>query len=80
MGLPIENLPDFPASMNREWALAYTGVAEATLQEYERLGIVKFRPVGPRGSMVARKVDLQRMLDFIFERGDALPPSEDMDF
>lgn len=80
MGLPIENLPDFPESMNREWALAYTGVADATLKEYERLGIVRFRPVGPRGALVARKADLQRMLDFIFERGDNLPPSEDMDF
>lgn len=79
MGVPLQNLPEFPASMNREWALAYTGVAEATLQQYERLGIVRFRPVGPRGSMVARKSDLQRMLDFIFDRGDNLPPSEDME-
>lgn len=79
MGLPIENLPDFPQAMNREWALAYTGVAEATLGQYERLGIVRFRPVGPRGALMARKVDLQRMLDFIFERDDLLPPSEDME-
>lgn len=79
MGLPLEKLPDFPESMNREWALAYTGVADATLKQYERLGIVRFRAVGPRGAMMARKADLQRMINLIYELGDDLPASEDMD-
>lgn len=79
MSIPIERLPDFPETMNRELALAYTGIGASLLGEYERLGVVNFKPVGPRGSMVVRKADLQRMLTFIFERGDNLPPSEDME-
>ncbi len=80
MSIPLGTLPDFPEAMNRELAIAYTGISDSIIREYERLGIVRFKPVGPRGAMVARKADLQRMLEFIFERGDNLPPSEDMEF
>lgn len=78
MGM-LEKLPDWPASMDRASALKYTGVGETVLETYERLGIVTFKPVGPRGCKVARKADLQRMLDYIFERGDGLPVDESMD-
>ncbi len=42
MGLALERLPDWPVAMNRELALAYTGVAEAQLREWDRRGTVRF--------------------------------------
>ncbi|MET1083735.1 MAG: hypothetical protein ABWY12_11920 [Burkholderiales bacterium] len=36
--------------MNRELALAYTGVAEAQLREWERRGTVRFCMRGPQAS------------------------------
>jgi hypothetical protein len=78
MGI-FERLPDWPAAMDRSNALVFTGVAETVLRQYERLGVIRFKPVGPHGAKVARKEDLQRMLNCIFELGDDLPPSEDMD-
>lgn len=75
----LQKLPRWPAALGRQDALAFSNVSETTLKTYERLGIVRFKPVGPYGCKVARTADLERMLECIFELGDALPPSEDME-
>ncbi len=76
MGLALERLPDWPAGMNRELALAYTGVAEAQLREWEKAGRVNFRARGPRGAMLALRSDLDAALASLF----AADLTEDLDF
>lgn len=66
MGLAVEKLPDWPACMNREWALAYTSVSAEQMKEWERAGKVRFRPRGPRGQMVALRMDLDAALADLF--------------
>ena len=76
MGLALERLPDWPAGMNRELALAYTGVAEAQLRAWEKAGRVNFRPRGPKGAMLALRSDLDAALATLF----TADMSEDLDF
>ncbi len=76
MGMALEKLPDWPAGMNRDWALAYTGVGEAQLRAWEKAGIVNFRARGPRGAMLALRTDLDAALAALFT--SAL--DEDLDF
>ncbi|RZL77245.1 MAG: hypothetical protein EOP66_09135 [Sphingomonas sp.] len=66
MGLALEKLPDWPAGMNRDLALAYTGVGEAQLRAWEKAGAVNFRPRGPRGAMLALRSDLDVALAALF--------------
>lgn len=68
-------LPFPPAGMNRAMSLAYSGVGEAQLREWERSGIVRFRPRGPHGMMITERAQLDEALRQLF--GDV---SEDMDF
>jgi hypothetical protein len=66
MGLALSRLPDWPAGMNRDVALAYTGVAEAQMREWESRGIVRFRQRGPRGAAIAPRADLDAALEQLF--------------
>ncbi|MBV9843223.1 MAG: hypothetical protein JOY99_17095 [Sphingomonadaceae bacterium] len=79
MGMPAEKLPDWPAAMSRELALAYTGVGEAKMREWMRRGLVKFRACGPRGEMIAQRVDLDVALRDLFS-SPTTGLEEDMDF
>ncbi len=74
--LALRDLPDWPAAMNREVALAYTGVAEAQLRAWEKTGRVAFRSRGPRGGMLALRSDLDAALSHLFSPDMA----EDIDF
>lgn len=76
MGLALERLPDWPAAMNREVALAYTGVAEAQMRAWEKSAKVNFRARGPRGAMLALRSDLDAALAAMF----AASVEEDLDF
>ena len=76
MGLALAQLPDWPAAMNRETALAYTGVAEAQLRAWEKAGRVRFTPRGPKGAMLTQRSQLDDALRDLFA-GDV---SEDLDF
>ena len=62
MGLALHQFPDWPAAMDRETALAYTGVAEAQLRAWQKEGRVRFSPRGPNGAMIALKDDLDTAL------------------
>jgi hypothetical protein len=66
MGLALEKLPDWPAGMNRDLALAYTGVSTDQMREWERVAKVRFRPRGPRGAMLALRSDLDAALADLF--------------
>jgi hypothetical protein len=76
VSLALAQLPDWPAAMNREAALAYTGVAEVQLLEWKRRGKVTFRARGPNGALLALRSDLDAALKDLFENAAA----EDMDF
>lgn len=74
--LAIASMPDWPAAMSRDIALAYTGVAEAQLRAWERGGKVNFRARGPRGAMLALRSDLDAALTDMFSSS----VEEDLDF
>ncbi|MES2289330.1 MAG: hypothetical protein V4530_06285 [Pseudomonadota bacterium] len=80
MAQPARQLPFIPATLSRVDALAYTGVAPATLRAYEARGIVRFLPVGPHRRDMAPREQLDAMVRKIWELQGALPPSEDFDF
>jgi len=64
--LSIANLPDWPVAMTRDVALAYTGVAEAQLREWERRGTVRFCMRGPRGAAIAARSSLDAAVHSLF--------------
>jgi hypothetical protein len=66
MGMAMEKLPHWPAAMNRDLALAYTGVADAQMREWESRGQVRFRLRGPHGAAIAPRADLDAALDTLF--------------
>lgn len=74
--LALRDLPDWPAAMPRDMALAYTQVAEAQLRAWERAGRVHFRARGPRGGALALRSELDTALAEMFSENAA----EDMDF
>lgn len=78
MGLAITQLPHWPAAMNRDLALAYTGVADAQLREWESRGTVRFRQRGPRGAAIAPRTDLDAALELLF--GTAAGADEPIEF
>ncbi len=71
-------LPFWPAAMTRPMALAYTNVAEKQLVEWERAGLVRFRPRGPRGAMIAPRADLDAALAALFDA--AITADDDIEF
>jgi hypothetical protein len=62
----VPTLPNWPAGMSRELALAYTGVASAQLRQWEREGVVRFVARGPRGAKIALRSDLDSALTTLF--------------
>ena len=79
MGLPLERFPDWPAAMDYEMALAYTGFGEAELRRQIKAGEIKFLTVGPNGKNVTTRAQLDGALRKVWaERSPT--PSEDMDF
>lgn len=71
-------LPNWPAAMSRDLALAYTGVSLIQLRQWEREGIVRFLARGPRGAKIALRSELDSALFALFSR---TPTSEeDLDF
>jgi hypothetical protein len=74
--LAIAHMPNWPAAMTRDIALAYTGVAEVQLRAWERTGKVNFRARGPRSAMLALRSDLDAALIALFTS----TVEEDLDF
>lgn len=76
MATALKDLPDWPAGLTRDEALAFTRVNEAQMRAWERAGKVRFRAVGPNGAKIARADDLKAAFDELF----ATDAGEDMDF
>ncbi len=74
--LALRDLPNWPAAMSRDVALAYTQVAEAQMRAWERTGRVAFRARGPRGGALALRSDLDAALAHMF----TADMEEDLDF
>lgn len=74
--LAPEKLPHWPAAMSRELALAYTGVADAQMREWESRGLVRFAARGPRGALIAPRADLDAAIDLLFGAGGVSDPIE----
>lgn len=79
MGVPLDRLPDWPASLDRQAAMAFTGVSETKLREWVKLGKVRFRPIGQNAAMVALRSELEVALRAEFT-GATLDAAEDLDF
>ncbi len=71
-------MPDWPAAMSRELALAYTGVASSQLRQWERERSVTFLARGPRGTKIVRRSDLDTALSALFSAAAA--DGDDMSF
>lgn len=68
MALALENYPDWPAAMHIDWAVAYTGLKEATFKRYVKEGIMP-QPAEPEDHVkVWLRVDLDKSLAAM--RGD----------
>jgi hypothetical protein len=76
--IAVASMPDWPAGMTRDLALAYTGVAEAQLREWERRGLVRFCPRGPRGAAIAARTSLDAALSTLF--ATAAPDDRPIEF
>ena len=70
-------LPDWPAAMTRELALAYTGVAATQLRQWERDGLITFLARGPSGAKIVLRADLDAALAALWSSAGA---SDDLDF
>ncbi|TZG24905.1 helix-turn-helix domain-containing protein [Sphingomonas montanisoli] len=62
MGLALERLPDWPAALTTEEALAYTGVAETQLRAWAKARKVHFLPIGPNGAKLVLRDELDAAL------------------
>ncbi|ANC88243.1 hypothetical protein [Sphingomonas sp. NIC1] len=76
MGMALEKLPHWPAAMSRDLALAYTGVADSQMREWESRGLVRFAPRGPRGASIVPRTDLDAALELLFGAGGVSDPIE----
>lgn len=52
----------WPAALNRQQASAYSGLAPAFLRRLAKEGRLVFRPIGPNGSKVVLRAELDRIL------------------
>ena len=69
MGLALEKFPDWPAAMNREMALAYTGLSEKLFDQLERTGRVAGKKFGRSGERVYLRAQLDEVTSLLFGRG-----------
>lgn len=70
MELASSELPDWPIGMNREQALAYTGVSAGQMRRWQQSDQVRFLPVGPRGSLITSRRMLDEAVRQIFRYSD----------
>lgn len=79
-GLRLKDLPDWPACLDRDEAMAYTGLSTSELQKATRAGKLIWKPVGARGRLVVARPQLDNYLASLFSDGVSSELLEDMDF
>lgn len=77
--IPLAHLPDWPALLDWQMALAYSNMSEAELRRQVRQKTVVFVPIGPNGRLVARRTDLDAAILSVWSSAAGLP-SEDFRF
>ena len=75
----IQRLPDWPACLDLEGAVLYTGLAQAEIAKATREGRLTFKSIGPRGRKVCPRAQLDALLAHIWAEGTG-EPLDDMDF
>lgn len=75
----LRDLPDWPAALTEDEAMAYTRLSRTDITRYQREGIIRFLPHGANGTKICPRDDLDGLLKMIWAReaGRAL---DDMEF
>lgn len=69
MGLALEKLPDWPAALNREEALAYTHISEKLFAQLEKAGTLTGRRIGRNGEVIYLREQLESVTARLFGNG-----------
>jgi len=59
-------MPDWPAGLSFNEALAYTGLGASVIEKAEAEGCIRFLRIGANGRKIAPRADLDRLLDRLF--------------
>lgn len=70
-------LPFAPIGMNRQMALAYTGVSDEQMRRWQRDGGVRFLARGPRGQLITTRAMLDAAVLALFS---GVEFNEDLEF
>lgn len=66
MTLALEGLPDWPETLTRAEALAYTGLAQKLFDRLEKAGSIKGRRIGRNGSVMYLRDQLRAVTHALF--------------
>lgn len=66
MPLALEKLPDWPETLTREEALAYTNIAERLFDKLEKAGSIVGRKIGRNGATVYLREQLRQVTHSLF--------------
>lgn len=79
MASAFKVLRDWPAGLDAQEAVEYTGLASVEIQRAEREGHLVFKRLGPHGRKICPREQLDRLMTRLWAdaRGD---PLDDMDF
>lgn len=72
-------LPDWPACLDLDGAIRYSGLAPSEIAKAARDGRLNFKAIGPRGRKVCRRMELDALLAHIWAEATG-EPLDDMDF
>lgn len=80
--ISLRDLPDWPAALDTEEALAYSRLSESEMRRRVAAGEVVFKAIGPNGKKVCLRDQLDAVLKRIWSDASGIPPepSEDLDF
>jgi hypothetical protein len=74
-------IPSWPAALNWRQALTYTGLGPAYLRKLTEQGRLVFRQIGPRGSKIVLRAELDRILtEILSAEMKSTGIEEDFDF
>jgi hypothetical protein len=82
VAITLKDLPDWPAALDVQEALAYSRLSESEMRRRVAKGEIVFKPVGPNGKKVCLREQLDVLLKSIWSDRTGAPPTpmEDLDF
>ena len=75
---PAPFINAWPALLNREQTLAFSGLSESVLRRCEREGKISFKALGPHGSHVVPREQVETLLRCLWAEA-VNEPIDDMD-